>query len=128
MWVDEEKSCIDLYALQDYHFKKGEIGFISFSNFSVEPGPGVILTPFSKQRLIGLYYPNTFNINSKKKISLPVDVRGQESLVIEKGSYIASYKLITTRYYHLQLKRLDKGLRSAFIKIEYEESNNLQSV
>lgn len=131
-WVDESRSCINLYAIEDLTFTKGQIGFIRFGDFRYDFDEEVLALPFvskvNNANPLRLYYPKGFKLQKSGHISLAVDCRkiSYDELCITKGAYLATLKLMTTQFYSLVSRKdgSDRGLRSAYIKIEFYDENN----
>lgn len=118
--VHEDRSLIDLYADQDYAFKSGQVGFIHFE-CTYKFDHDVIAIPFTREKNnIKLYYPKGFKLTGEGHLNLSIDNRKGDQLLISKGQYLATLRLMTTQFYSLVCRKdgSDKGLRSAYIKID----------
>lgn len=125
-WVDEAKGCINLYSLSDVVINPNQIGFLRFGKFSYAFDKDVLAIGHINKRLVNgepikLYYPNGFKLTGNSNISVTVDNRGSSELHIFKGQYIATLRLMTTQFYELMRRKdgSDKGLRPAYVKIEF---------
>lgn len=125
-WVSEEKSCIDLYADKDITLKPNQIGILTFGDFRYDFGKDIVGVPFCKNRKYKLYYPNGFKLSGSGLVRLTIDNRGTDTISIKKGEYLSTLRLMTTQFFELMRRNdgSDRGLRSAFIKIEYKEDEN----
>lgn len=118
--VDENRGCIDLYADKDFIIYPKQIVMLNYE-YSVNMGDNIIAVPYSKDRKFNLYYPNDFSTIKGYRSHLTVGIDGRSYKVeyeVKQGEYVATYRFMTTQFYKLMRTGKDKGLRSAFIKIE----------
>lgn len=128
-WVDESRSCINLYALTDKSIRSGQVAFIRFNGFKYEFDKDVLAVPYVSRTMsetpVKLYYPKGFKLTNSGEIRITLDNKKGSDLFITKGQYLATLRLMTTQFYSLMSRNdgSDKGLRPAYIKIEfYDES------
>ena len=115
---------LDCYFSENVYLKPNEIKIMTFDNMSYNFINSVGI-PFHKHRLsFSLYYPEgSFKWIDKKKASIAIINRTSQSISIEKGSYMASVKFMSLKYFEYWKKHnnSDRGLMSVPIKIEIEE-------
>lgn len=129
-WVFEDKSCIKLYALEDFIVRPNEIKYVTFGEFNIIFDEETVGVSYIDRKLsihnLKLYYPDTNYLKLNNKTRVVIDNRGRDFVQIRKGDYISSIKLMSVQFFKLMRRHnnSDKGLASAKIKIEYEQNSD----